>query len=67
MSETAIRPEALQAAVAAALGEQAQAVTVALGEVTVTVSAANYLSVMQTLRDAVDCRFEQLIDLCGMD
>ena len=32
-----------------------------------SLSAANYLGVMQTLRDAPACQFEQLIDLCGMD
>jgi NADH-quinone oxidoreductase subunit C len=38
-----------------------------LGEVSIKVPAANYLSVMQTLRDAPACKFEQLMDLCGMD
>jgi len=67
MSETAIRPEALQAVVSAALGDKARSVTVALGEVTVQVAPADYLDAMKTLRDAADCRFEQLIDLCGLD
>ena len=67
MSETAIRPEALQAVVSAALGDKACSVTVALGEVTVLVDATDYLAAMKTLRDATDCRFEQLIDLCGLD
>ena len=38
MADIAISPEALQANIASALGEQAQRVDVALGEVTVTVS-----------------------------
>jgi NADH-quinone oxidoreductase subunit C len=31
------------------------------------VNAANYLAVMQILRDAPLCKFDQLMDLCGMD
>jgi len=40
---------------------------VALGEVCVVVSADDYLTAARTLRDAPECRFEQLIDLCGVD
>jgi NADH-quinone oxidoreductase subunit C len=36
-------------------------------EVTVIVEASRYLEAMRMLRDHPDCRFEQLIDLCGMD
>ena len=67
MTNFAIRPEDLQNTLAAALGERAAQITVALGEVTVHVNAAHYLSVMQTLRDAAACKFEQLIDLAGVD
>jgi len=42
-------------------------VTLALGEVSVLIDAADYLEAARLLRDAPDCRFEQLIDLCGMD
>ena len=66
-STVAPAPEAVRDAVAAALGDQARDITVALGEVTVTVSASHYLAAMQTLRDAPGCRFEQLVDLCGVD
>ena len=38
-----------------------------LGELTIAVSPADMLSVMETLRDHIDLRFEILIDLCGMD
>jgi len=62
-----IHPEQLQQNLIQALGDQVTEVTVALGEVTVKVSASNYVSVMQTLRDAPVCKFEQLLDLCGMD
>ena len=71
MSETATTyttsPEAIQASLAALLGERAQSIDVERGEVTLVVAAADYLAVMQTLRDAPQARFEQLIDLCGMD
>ena len=59
--------EQLQQALRAVLGDRLQALTQALGETTVTVSATDYLSVMQTLRDDPRLGFEQLIDLCGMD
>ena len=73
MSETlssapvAIAPEVLRDTLSQVLGERVVSVQVARGEVTVTVSAARYLDVMRTLRDAAGLRFEQLIDLCGMD
>ena len=60
-------PEAIRDAVVAALGERVRDIGIALGEVTVTVRAADYLAAMQTLRDAPGCQFEQLIDLCGVD
>lgn len=67
MTDIAISPQALQAAVAEALGAKAKSVTVALGEVNVVVGAADYLEAARILRDAPSCRFEQLIDLCGVD
>ena len=67
MTDTALHPEQIKLNLVAALGDKAAVVSVALGEVTVTVLAANYVSVMQILRDAHDCKFEQLLDLCGMD
>ena len=68
MAEHAISPEILTGIVAGVLGDQALNVdTSARGEVVVTVSAARYHEAMKTLRDAADCRFEQLIDLCGVD
>ncbi|WP_044527846.1 NADH-quinone oxidoreductase subunit C [Herbaspirillum sp. B65] len=59
--------ETLEAALRNALGGYLQNLTVALGEVTVVVKAADYLSAMRVLRDHADTRFEQLIDLCGVD
>ncbi|GAA4428857.1 NADH-quinone oxidoreductase subunit C [Acidovorax lacteus] len=67
MTSVAIRPEQLQGVIAAALGDKARSVTVALDEVTVVVPAQAYLEAMQMLRDHAQCRFEQLIDLCGID
>ncbi|MGJ9417406.1 NADH-quinone oxidoreductase subunit C [Massilia sp. CMS3.1] len=58
--------EVLQLALEKALGEGA-AMTAALGEVTVVVKAADYLAAMQTLRDDPTLRFEEMIDLCGVD
>lgn len=67
MTVVAIHPEKLKNIIAAALGNKAGKVVVGLEEVTVEVSAAHYLESMQILRNAPDCRFEQLVDLCGMD
>ncbi len=38
-----------------------------LGELTLLVRAADLVNVMTRLRDEADLRFEQLIDLCGID
>jgi len=38
-----------------------------LGELTMVVSAQEYAAVMATLRDDPSLKFEQLIDLCGVD
>jgi NADH-quinone oxidoreductase subunit C len=62
-----MRPEAVRDAVASVLGDAARKVHVALGQVIAEVSAAHYHQAMQTLRDAPTCRFEQLVDLCGVD
>jgi NADH-quinone oxidoreductase subunit C len=67
MTVVAIQPEAIRETLTAVLGERVQSITVALDEVTLVVSAANYLDVMQALRDSRGCQFEQLIDLCGVD
>lgn len=67
MTLFAVNPEVLHQTIATVLGEKAQSVVSALGEVTVTVAAADYLAVAQILRDAPACCFEQMIDLCGVD
>ncbi|HEX8606480.1 MAG TPA: NADH-quinone oxidoreductase subunit C [Pseudoduganella sp.] len=58
--------ETLELALKNALGEGA-AISSALGEVTVVVKAADYLASMQALRDNPALKFEELIDLCGVD
>jgi NADH-quinone oxidoreductase subunit C len=59
--------ETLEAALRNALDKQIQSLTTALGEITIVVSAEDYASVMRVLRDHADLRFEELIDLCGVD
>jgi NADH-quinone oxidoreductase subunit C len=59
--------ETLESALRAVLADDLKEMTVALGEVTVVIKAAAYHSSMRALRDHADLRFEQLIDLCGVD
>lgn len=61
------RIESLKAALQKVLGAQIQSLTEGLGELTVVVKAADYLAVAAKLRDDPALRFEQLIDLCGVD
>ena len=67
MTVFAIDPAVLKDTLARVLGDKAKSISLALGEVTVTVKAADYLAAMQVLRDAPECKFEQLIDICGVD
>ena len=59
--------QALIESIRAALGDKATAVSEALGEVTLVVNAGDAPAVVTALRDHPDLRFEQLIDLCGVD
>jgi NADH-quinone oxidoreductase subunit C len=59
--------EQLAETIHAVLGDKVKSLKIALGEITLTVSAADYLAAATKLRDAPGCRFEQLIDLCGVD
>lgn len=59
--------ETLEAGLRNALGSHLQSLNVALGEITIVVNAADYLAAMRVLRDHADLRFEELIDLCGVD
>ncbi|MEW6119663.1 MAG: NADH-quinone oxidoreductase subunit C [Pseudomonadota bacterium] len=59
--------EALSLSIENALGDALAQSFLRPGELTLIVKAGHYASAMRTLRDHPDCRFEQLIDLCGMD
>ena len=48
-------------------GDKLKSLKLALGELTIEVSAADYLAVMTDLRDQATLGFEELIDLCGVD
>jgi NADH-quinone oxidoreductase subunit C len=59
--------EALSLSLENVLGEALQQSFVRLGELTLVIKPRHYEAAMRTLRDHPDCRFEELIDLCGMD
>ncbi|MBB2917943.1 NADH-quinone oxidoreductase subunit C [Cupriavidus alkaliphilus] len=59
--------DTLKAALEKALGKRVQKLIEATGELTLVVKADDYLEVAQILRDDPSLRFEQLIDLCGVD
>ncbi len=59
--------ETLAQQIGAILGERVVELKNALGELTLTVRAADYLDVARTLHDHADLKLEQLIDLCGVD
>jgi NADH-quinone oxidoreductase subunit C len=61
------RAELLTDALKTALGERLAGVSTALGEVTAVVKAEHLLSAAADLRDGAGLRFEQLMDLCGVD
>jgi len=57
----------LEAALKAALGDTITKLVRDRGEIAITVPAARYLEAARKLRDDTTLKFEQLIDLCGMD
>jgi len=59
--------ESLSVTLITALGTKLVRQRDALGELTIEVRARDLAEVMTTLRDHAGLRFEQLIDLCGMD
>lgn len=67
LSSSPVSVDKLGETLASVLGGKAKSVKIALGEVTVTVAAADYLAAAALLRDAPGCKFEQLLDLCGVD
>ena len=59
--------ETLKANLEAAFGGRLTSITESTGELTIVVKADDYLEVTKRLRDDATLRFEQLIDLCGID
>jgi len=57
----------LHDALSQALGGRIASLVERLGELTLEVKAADYLAVARALRDRPELRFEQLIDLTGID
>jgi NADH-quinone oxidoreductase subunit C len=57
----------LQAALTAVLGDRATKLVRDRGELTVTVAPARYVESALLLRDDAALKFEQLVDLCGVD
>lgn len=60
-------PAQLAVMVARVLDGYVNTIGVAFGEVTLQVKAADYHAVALLLRNDEGCKFEQLIDLCGID
>ena len=59
--------DVLEAALTAVLGERVKTLVRDRGELTLTVSAANYIESALLLRDHAELKFEQNVDLCGVD
>lgn len=57
----------LSASLQAVLGDKIAKQVIALGEITIECKSSDYLGVCQQLRDDPSLKFEQLIDLCGVD
>jgi len=62
-----LKLDTLQAALTNVLGDAVTALKRDRGEITITVPAARWIEVARTLRDDQQLRFEQLIDLAGID
>jgi len=61
------RLDTLQASLQTILGASIKKLVRDRGEITVTVDADDYLGAARTLRDHSELKFEQLMDLCGVD
>ena len=61
------RLDQLQAAIELRLADKLMNFKRERGEITLTVTAANYLAVADALRNDPTLKFEQLIDLCSLD
>ncbi len=65
MDEASLRE--LGERIAASFSDHVGAVSLAHGELTVEVQAEQVARILKYLRDDANCRFEQLIDICGVD
>ena len=61
------RLENLSEALKQALGERLRKSTIDVGEITIECKAKDLLDVCAILRDHAELKFEQLMDLCGVD
>jgi len=59
--------DVLQAALESNLGARLKKLVRDRGEITVTVAADDYIAAALILRDHADLKFEQNVDLCGVD
>jgi NADH-quinone oxidoreductase subunit C len=59
--------QTLQLSLETCLGARLKSLVCDRGEITITVDAADYISSAMTLRDDAALRFEQLMDVCGVD
>ncbi len=67
MTTYSVLPETTRQAVEAALGDKLKRIAITLDQVTVEVLAEHYHLAALALRDHPACRFEQMMDLCGVD
>jgi NADH-quinone oxidoreductase subunit C len=68
MTDLALSSNRLKTLLIQAIGSDYESrIRVALDEVTLEIPANQYLDVMRILREHTDLKFEQLIDLCGLD
>ena len=63
----AAKLDLLSAQLKLALGDKIFKLIIALDEITIECKAESYLSICTKLRDHAELKFEQLIDLCGVD
>ena len=61
------RLDTLQQSLQTILGASIRQLVRDRGEITVTVKASDYLGAARTLRDHSELKFEQMVDLCGVD
>lgn len=59
--------ELLKQAVENLLGDYIQASVISYDELTITVNTDNIVSIMSKLRDDASTKFEECVDLCGID